>query len=65
MVRLGRGRTVVGGVREQVVGLLTVLGVPVVATMEPVRHVAGRAGRRVFAEEVTEQPPEPVHRKGL
>jgi len=65
MVRLGRGRTVVRGVRQQVVGLVAVLMVAVVAAMEPVRHVAGRAGRRVFAEEVTEQPPEPVHRKGL
>jgi hypothetical protein len=64
-----RRRTVVGGVRHLLVGLpaalLVVLVAPVVAAMEPVRDVPLGARRRVVAEEVPQQPPEPVHRKGL
>jgi hypothetical protein len=63
----GRRRAVVGGV-GQVAGLVLLLVVPAlpeVATVEPVRDVAARAGRRVVAEEVAEQAPEAVHRNGL
>jgi NAD(P)H-hydrate repair Nnr-like enzyme with NAD(P)H-hydrate dehydratase domain len=72
----GRGGTVVGGVGNLLVGLAARLvavlvgAVPapvlaVVAAVQAVRHVAGRARRRVVAEEVVEDPPEPVHRNGL
>jgi hypothetical protein len=65
----GRRRAVVGGVRHLLVGLpprlVVVLAVPVVAAVEPVRDVSLGARRRVVAEEVPQQPPEPVHRKGL
>jgi hypothetical protein len=63
MVR-GRG-AVVSGVGHLGVVLAVVLVVSVVVTMEPVRHVAGRARRRVLAEEVAQESPEAVHRKGL
>jgi hypothetical protein len=63
MVR-GRG-AVVRGVGHLVVLLALVLVVPVVVAMEAVRHVAGRSRRGVLAEEVAQQPPEAVHRKGL
>jgi hypothetical protein len=60
---MGRGgaAAVVGGVVPRFV----VVPVTVVVAMEAVRHVAGRARRRRLAEQVLEQPPEPVHRKGL
>jgi hypothetical protein len=68
VVRRGR-RAVVGGVRHLLVGLparlVLVLVVAVVAAMEPVRDVPLRTRRRVVAEEAAQQPPEPVHRKGL
>jgi hypothetical protein len=63
MVR-GRG-AVVRGVGHLVVVLAVVLVVPVVVAMEAVRHVAGRARRRILAEEVAQETPEAVHRKGL
>jgi hypothetical protein len=63
MVR-GRG-AVVGCVGDLVVVPGLVLVTPVVVAMEAVRHVARRARRRVIAEEVTKEPPEAVHRKGL
>lgn len=62
---MGRRRAVVRGVRDLVGVLALVLVVPVVVAMEAVRHVAGRARRRVVAEEVPQQPPESVHRNGL
>jgi hypothetical protein len=65
----GRRRTVVGGVRHLLVGLparlVLVLAVSVVAAMQPVRHVPLGARRRVVAEQMPQQAPEPVHRKGL
>jgi hypothetical protein len=64
VVRRG-GRPVVRGIADGVVGLLFVSVVPVVAAMEAVRDVAGRARGRVVAEQVPQQPPQPVHRKGL
>jgi hypothetical protein len=68
VVRRGR-RAVVGGVRHLLVGLparlVLVLVVAMVAAMEAVRHVSLGARRRVVAEEVAQQPPEPVHRNGL
>ena len=67
MMVLRRGRPIVGGVSHRVVRILTVLVVvaKVMSAVEAVRHVAGRARRRVVAEQVPEQAPEPVHRKGL
>jgi hypothetical protein len=63
---VGRGRgAVVGGVGDLVVVLALVLVMPVVVLVEAVRHVAGRARRRVLAEEVAHEAPEAVHRKGL
>ena len=64
VVRRGR-RAVVRGVPDLVVVPLIVPAVPVVTPVEAVGHVPGRARRRIVAEEVTQEPPEAVHRKGL
>jgi hypothetical protein len=61
---LGRG-AVVRCVGDLVGVPALVLLVPVVVAMEAVRHVAGRARRRVVAEEVAKEPQEEIHRKGL
>jgi hypothetical protein len=63
MVR--RRGAVVGGVGDLVVGVAFVVVALVVVAMEAVRHVAGRARRRILAEEVAQEPPEAVHRNGL
>ena len=60
-----RRRAVVGGVGDLVVVLAFPLVVAVMVAMEAVRHVAGGARRRVIAEEVSKDPQEAVHRKGL
>jgi len=64
VVRRG-GWPVVRGVAERVVRLLGVSVVAVMAAMEAVRDVAGRTRGRVIAEQLPQEPPEPVHRKGL
>jgi hypothetical protein len=61
---------VVGRVRDLVIGLAPGLLGPVV-TVPPmpqvvvVRRVTLGARRRIVAEEVAQQPPQPVHRNGL
>jgi hypothetical protein len=58
-----RGRPVVRRVPDRVVRLRLVSVVPVMAAVEAVRD--GGTWRRVVAEEVLQEAPEPVHRKGL
>jgi hypothetical protein len=61
VVRSG-GRAAVAGVRDLVIGLAGGLFVLLVVPVAPVAPVvARRARRRVVAEEVLEQPPDPVH----
>jgi hypothetical protein len=65
MVR-GRGRAVVGRVGHLLVGLAAgLLPGLVVAVPAAVVAVAVRARRRIVAEQVLEDPPELLHKKGL
>lgn len=60
-----RRRPVVGQVvRLVLVAVMTVvrLALLVMTAMQAVRYVAGRSRRRRVAEEVMEQPQQPVHR---
>jgi hypothetical protein len=60
MGRGGPGPVIIG----HLVGFV-VVPVTVMPAVEAIRHVAGRPRRRRLPEKVDEEPPDPVHRKGL